>query len=150
MEADHKTALADQQMERVKLEEKCKTLSLETSRLQDEMSSHEQDLTTHRTSLAELRHEKASLLSECESLRHRVAQWEEEEKARTVGAETNEKTAAARVEMLVKEKQELSAEVERLHSELKEQEQTAVAECGTQRERVFFSLLHSLVSSIQQ
>ena len=40
---------------------------------------------THKTSLAELRHEKASLLSECESSRHRVAQWEEEEKARTAG-----------------------------------------------------------------
>ena len=65
MEGDHKTALADQQMERVKLEEKCKTLSLETSRLQDEMYTYKQDLVTHKTSLAELRHEKASLLSEC-------------------------------------------------------------------------------------
>ena len=70
----------------MKLEEKCKTLSLETSRLQDEMSSCEQDLVTHKISLAELRHEKISLLSECESLRHRAAQWEEEEeKAKTVG-----------------------------------------------------------------
>ena len=71
----------------MKLEEKCKTLSLETSRLQDEMSSCEQDLVTHKISLAELRHEKrVRCCCECESLRHRAAQWEEEEeKAKTVG-----------------------------------------------------------------
>lgn len=136
MEADHKTALADQEKERMKLEEQCKKLSLETSRLQDEAYTSEQDLVTHKTLLAELRHEKASLLSECESLRHRAVQWEEEEKARTAGSEANEKMAAARMEMLVKEKQELAGEVERLHSELKKQEQTAQAECGVLQERV--------------
>ena len=128
MEVEHKTGLADKERERMKLEEQCKTLSLETARLQDEVSTREQDLDTYKASVAELRHEKASLLSECESLRHRAAQWEEEEKARTAGSEASEKMATARVEMLVKEKQELADEVERLHSELKEREQTAQAE----------------------
>ena len=70
----------------MKLEEKCKTLSLETSRLQDRCPVVGKTLLPIRYHLLSLRHEKISLLSECESLRHRAAQWEEEEgrKAKTV------------------------------------------------------------------
>ena len=75
-------------------------------------------------------------MSECETLRHKAAEWEEERKNLASGAETRERVVADRLQAVVKEKEELVEEVNKLRGQLGHQEQTAMAKSVALKETV--------------